>query len=770
MFRINNTVSLLILMFVCLSTAASAQLPPTGYIGLYIDESRTSCNLDPGVSGQAFSFYIFCLPSENGLMCAEFAVSIPSEIVISNIVENEGVSLTLGDLADGLGVCFLECQNDWVYTHRVNAIAQSSTPSELLVVGHGETGDIQFANCDDSFPLEPVFVNPGIGINGPCVNDSEPPVLAELTVPDLTHMRLTFDEEIIALDADIPTNYFVVNSNNQANSMDISRVVVESRDPTRVLLTLERAMRGDESYTLFVNRVRDKAGNEIPPWSSIDVDLNFDIMPPEITGLEVLSDWTLIVRFSEPLIPETAEDRLHFAIYCDGSGHSIEKAEYLSASSSIRVSLRNQLKQKTVYSLQMWGMTDLAGNVIVNYPSIAFRAIDKVPPEFLSVVAFDPDHVTSLFDEPLDTLSSTDPGNYRIFESGNPETTVPIIYVEMLQFDRVKLALAYSLDEDTPYSIFASGVSDARENSITIAGITDIVQRPDNSAPYLVDIEYMKTSIPPHFKLTFNEYVVDCNSANDYIFYDADRPNGFHLFKEVFWMNDSLTVFGQLYVPLDEGIIHYLRLPRLTDMEGNSAPEGNRFRIEIKDPEIAIHSLDYDRGEVEISWQLSRTIDDLKFVVSRSEASQDAFSELPAEGLSNETLSISYIDPSTEPGRSYVYKIDYILEDERFNFLMTNEIGIPDVGFSLYQNWPNPFNPSTILLWSQPDDGNARIEIFDVAGHRVVVLENGFRPAGIHSVEWDGNNSSGNNMSSGVYFCRLSYGGMTRTRKMVLLR
>jgi hypothetical protein len=146
------------------------------------------------------------------------------------------------------------------------------------------------------------------------------------------------------------------------------------------------------------------------------------------------------------------------------------------------------------------------------------------------------------------------------------------------------------------------------------------------------------------------------------------------------------------------------------------------------------------------------------------------FTQLPAEGLSNEDLLFSYRDPTVEPGRTYVYKIDYLLSAGLFNCFVTDRIDAFDPVVILDQNKPNPFNPSTTLSWCQPGDGDVNIEIFDVAGRRIIVLENGFKSAGAHSIKWNGKDGSGNNMSSGIYFCRLSYGGTIRTRKMVLLR
>jgi len=96
----------------------------------------------------------------------------------------------------------------------------------------------------------------------------------------------------------------------------------------------------------------------------------------------------------------------------------------------------------------------------------------------------------------------------------------------------------------------------------------------------------------------------------------------------------------------------------------------------------------------------------------------------------------------------------------------------------LYQNFPNPFNPSTVIRFDVPGrvEGNgstsARIvmNVYDVRGRIVKRLIDGSMPAGPATVTWDGMNESGTNVSSGIYFLRMITGEQRHTRKMVLLR
>lgn len=75
--------------------------------------------------------------------------------------------------------------------------------------------------------------------------------------------------------------------------------------------------------------------------------------------------------------------------------------------------------------------------------------------------------------------------------------------------------------------------------------------------------------------------------------------------------------------------------------------------------------------------------------------------------------------------------------------------------FQLYQNWPNPFNPSTNIRYQLPESAQVRLSVYTLNGALVRVLENGIQNAGEHQSIWNGENSQGNAVASGVYIYRL---------------
>jgi hypothetical protein len=90
--------------------------------------------------------------------------------------------------------------------------------------------------------------------------------------------------------------------------------------------------------------------------------------------------------------------------------------------------------------------------------------------------------------------------------------------------------------------------------------------------------------------------------------------------------------------------------------------------------------------------------------------------------------------------------------------------------FMLYQNFPNPFNPSTTIKYYVPYSSYVKIIIYDLLGRQIRTLFDDVVTTGTQAVEWDGKNSHGIKVSSGVYFYQLKSGsGFTKTQKMILL-
>jgi len=85
--------------------------------------------------------------------------------------------------------------------------------------------------------------------------------------------------------------------------------------------------------------------------------------------------------------------------------------------------------------------------------------------------------------------------------------------------------------------------------------------------------------------------------------------------------------------------------------------------------------------------------------------------------------------------------------------------------FKLNQNFPNPFNPSTLINFTLPQASDVKLTVYNVLGQRVATLVNGSMTSGAHTVRFDANN-----LASGVYFYRLEAGSFVQQRSMTLIK
>lgn len=81
----------------------------------------------------------------------------------------------------------------------------------------------------------------------------------------------------------------------------------------------------------------------------------------------------------------------------------------------------------------------------------------------------------------------------------------------------------------------------------------------------------------------------------------------------------------------------------------------------------------------------------------------------------------------------------------------------------LWQNYPNPFNATTSIRYALPRESEVTFDIFNIVGQKVVSLGIGVQPAGVHTLNWDGDR-----LSSGIYFYRISAAGLSEMRRCIL--
>ena len=90
--------------------------------------------------------------------------------------------------------------------------------------------------------------------------------------------------------------------------------------------------------------------------------------------------------------------------------------------------------------------------------------------------------------------------------------------------------------------------------------------------------------------------------------------------------------------------------------------------------------------------------------------------------------------------------------------------------FTLEQNFPNPFNPTTEITFTLNQESDITLTIFNMLGQEVKELTSGFKPVGKYTVQWNGKDNLGRSVSTGVYLYSLNNGTQVLTKKMVLMK
>ncbi len=141
----------------------------------------------------------------------------------------------------------------------------------------------------------------------------------------------------------------------------------------------------------------------------------------------------------------------------------------------------------------------------------------------------------------------------------------------------------------------------------------------------------------------------------------------------------------------------------------------------------------------------------------------------PAQNLDPETIyHVQLLRSATDDqGRSLATEASWYFETGRPADAAATDIGLTAV---LLSSAPNPFSRSTSIRFAVPQDGHAKLSLYNVHGQRVRILVNDRFAAGEHVALWNGDDRAGRRLSAGVYFCRLEVAGKVEVRKVVIRR
>lgn len=192
-------------------------------------------------------------------------------------------------------------------------------------------------------------------------------------------------------------------------------------------------------------------------------------------------------------------------------------------------------------------------------------------------------------------------------------------------------------------------------------------------------------------------------------------------------------------------------------------------RVDIPIPLSPVELLSFTASAmvdgVKLEWTTATESNNHIFIIERNNGS--GFAEIGSVAGSGTTTKIqnySYIDKAATGGASYRLKqIDF---DGTASYSNTVDVnGLLPAELVLDQNFPNPFNPSTIIQFELPTSGHTSLKLYDVTGTQVAVLIDEEMSSGRHELVFD---VAG--LPSGSYFCRLTQNGQSRSIKLVIMK
>lgn len=200
--------------------------------------------------------------------------------------------------------------------------------------------------------------------------------------------------------------------------------------------------------------------------------------------------------------------------------------------------------------------------------------------------------------------------------------------------------------------------------------------------------------------------------------------------------------------------------------------------FDVKNNRIVNYTAVIKNGEVNLNWNIVNPVNLYKFKIEIKKAGTEnynlvsdvLFVNFRKKTESDTLISYNYFySHNPEENGVYYYKLSAF---DNFNKSVTSEelkIGITEVPeFTLHQNSPNPFNPSTVISFSILVPTNVKLQVYSLTGRYVDLLVDGFRTPGTYNIEF--NTSKYSDLSSGIYFYKLETNYSTDIKKMIFAK
>jgi len=170
-------------------------------------------------------------------------------------------------------------------------------------------------------------------------------------------------------------------------------------------------------------------------------------------------------------------------------------------------------------------------------------------------------------------------------------------------------------------------------------------------------------------------------------------------------------------------------------------------------------------NNVTLLWQTATETNNSGFEVQRKQTEWESIGFVNGQGTTTKENSYSFVDENLTAGK-YQYRLKQIDFDGSFEYseIVNVQVQAP-TDYTLFQNFPNPFNPSTTIKYSIPADGVVKLTVLNAIGEEIETLVNEYKPEGAHEVIFNAKN-----IPSGIYLYRIETDKFSSVKKMVLLK
>lgn len=772
-------------------------------IGLYTDGNRYNSAID-GEGIYTVDIWYWIRPVEEGMKLATFAVDYPSNVIPEEMELAPGFHVLGGDVFSGIYLEIDGCAYGWTWMARQRVTVVDDLPSIIATIPFRDLPVYSYLMlmCIPEYPQVKLHRTANVELNAPDAR----PVALSASFSGYSLIDIVFNVPMDPVTASDIANYEVFESAEPGIIIALESAELQNDDRTVRLVTSTPLSEGVD-YTARMTGIENAVGTAIYPGSEITFSA-LDEESPHVVSAAMSAQRTIDVIFNEPVDELSASSMANYEI--KESSHpsnrkSLYSAVLLEDGFTARLTINGLFEDGTAYTVTVRNVTDVHGNRMQQKETVEFYADDIYPPEVLYVISLPGDSIRIHFNEPLDEVTGGDPGNY--YFPYYPSASVVSVTWEGSSV--VLVSSGFGFGEG--YSLYMRDVEDAAGNAMPDGRAAGFHYTPEVPQPRIglwSDLQRSESFVESHPFIPFEFYVwcrpgpnglraaefaLADRSIQDFRYgvvgveYDPDCGvtlgdpfSGVtivvdHCKLDWFWIVKctAFLIQGSGYIevvphPITGGPIGCLCLTEYPVVLFETVQKLTFSTV--VGTLLQAYSAEYTGGGIAVRWRMNDIDEGVEFVVLRKRGGSDRFVPAPSQEVSRDGMEFEFVDRDIERGVSYTYRVDYSDDEGTHTLFETDPVETPAYSLTLEQNWPNPFNPSTVIRFSLPKRCSVRLEIFDTAGRLIRVLRDGVMDAGEHEAMWDGTNSAGTMVGSSVYFYRLRAGKESISNKMVLLK